>query len=82
MLQFLRPFHTDNASYLPLTIQFRRDLHWFRTFLKSHNSITIYDIRQTSYQVHLDASLTDLGGVYDNLVYALHVGIKNMILCT
>ena len=73
MLQFLRHFHTTNASYLPLTTEFRKDLHWFRTFLKSHNGITIYDIRPTSYQVHLDASLSGLGGIYNDLVYALHI---------
>ena len=73
MLQFLKQFNESNASYIPLTLEFRRDLYWFHTFLKSYNGVTIYYICTTWHQVHLNASLTGLGGIYNDLVYALSI---------
>ena len=71
MLEVLRQ-HT-NKTIIKLTNEFFKDLQWFLTLLNQYNGVTFYDNRKPSASVHLDASLTGLGGVYDKMVYALDI---------
>ena len=54
---------------------FHRDLRWFSTFLVLLNGVTIYDRRPVSDIAYLEASLTGLGGCFNNLVYTLPVPV-------
>ena len=54
-----------------LTTEFYKDLRWFKTFLQSYNGITYYDTKKVTGTIYLDASLTAMGGVYQNMVYTL-----------
>ena len=54
-----------------LNEEFHRDLRWFSTFLVSFNGVTMYDRRPVV--TYLDASLTGLGGCFNNLVYTLPI---------
>ena len=60
------------AKKITLTKYFHRDLAWFLVFLPRFNGITY--IRKFSipqgHTLHIDASLTGLGGVLNNEVYA------------
>ena len=56
-----------------LNEEFHRDLRWFLTFLVSFNGVTMYDRRPVSDIAYLDASLTGLGGWFNNLVYTLPI---------
>ena len=71
MLEVLRNSH--NASRLGLNPSFHRDLRWFLTFLPHFNGVVLYDHEKVAFQVHLNACLQGLGGVFHNLVY--HVPI-------
>ena len=71
MLHLLRASH--NTAHIVLDQQFHRDLNWFNTFLKQYNGVTFYDNYDIQDTVHLDASLQGLGGVYQNMVYALTI---------
>ena len=68
MLSLLRP----NANYhkILLTKVFFANLNWL-TFLDTYNGTTYYKVTKQGAQVHLDASLTGLGGIYGSLVSAL-----------
>ena len=71
MLQLLRDnHHTEN---IVLTSDFKKDLYWFRIFLKSYNGVTYYHIQPCNYRVYLDACLTGLGGCFNNLVYTIPI---------
>ena len=69
MLQVLRENHAN--KHISLTADFVKDLNWFNTFLCSYNGITFYDNKPVQAIITLDASLTGLGAVFHNMVYAL-----------
>ena len=69
MLYLLRNNHTK--SKILLTAEFKKDLNWFNSFLIHYNGVTFYDHKYCHFEVHLDASLTGLGGIFKNMVYAL-----------
>ena len=71
MLQLLRDNTT--AKKILLTQTFFQDLNWFNTFLCQFNGITYYYHNKSDIQVHLDASLTALGGTYNSMVYSLPI---------
>ena len=71
MLQLLRDNFDKNR--IKVTPEFTKDLTWFQTFLISYNGVTFYDIRPLQPQIHLDACLTGLGGVFNNMVYSIPV---------
>ena len=71
MLQLLRDNFDKNR--IKFTSEFVKDLTWFKTFLASYNGVTFYDIRPLQDQIHLDASLTGLGGVFNNMVYSIPI---------
>ena len=62
MLAVLRQ-HT-NKNICKLNNEFFKDLHWFLALLDQYNGVTFYDNKKPFQPVHLDASLTGLGGVY------------------
>ena len=69
MLQTLR----DNAKKTKILLNdtFFRDLNWFNVFLSQCNGVTFYDNLTCQSEIHLDASLTGLGAVFDNMIYSL-----------
>ena len=76
MLHLLRASH--NTAHIVLNQQFHRDLNWFSIFWKQYNGVTFYDNYDIQDTVHLDASLQGLGGVYQNMVYALTIPLGFM----
>ena len=62
-----------HKSLITLPPPFFRDLQWFKTFLPQYNGVTMYDIRPVTAEIFLDASLTGLGGVFGQFVYALPI---------
>ena len=73
MLALFRMNHRVAGIYL--TEEFHKDLTWFITFLPSFNGITyIEEINITEDRtLHVDASLTGLGGIWGEGVYATPV---------
>ena len=71
MLQVLRDGHA--AKHICLTNEFHRDLNWFNTVLSSYNGVTFYDNNPIYATIALDACLSGLGAVYQNMVYALPI---------
>ena len=71
MLQVLRD-NADKAKIL-LTEQFARDLNWFNLFLSQYNGVTFYDNLICQAEMHLDASLTGLGAVFNDMIYNLPI---------
>ena len=67
MLEVLRNAH--NATHISLNPSFHRDLRWVLNFLPDFNGVALYDHKKVASQVHLDACLLGLGGVFSNLVY-------------
>ena len=63
------------VARIPLTEEFHKDLTWFITFLPRFNGITY--IKKTKIMnhrsLHVDASLTGLGGIWGTEVYATPV---------
>ena len=60
------------AKRIFLTTDFHKDLHWFLVFLPSFNGITYIrkpEIAQ-AHTLHVDASLTGLGGCWNQEVYS------------
>ena len=55
-----------------ITADFKKDLHWFNTFLSVYNGISFFQ-HIASKIVHLDACPQGLGAIFDNQVYALHL---------
>ena len=71
MLQLLRSHH--DSKKFTLNSEFFRDLCWFNTFLDQYNGITYFDNKKPDYTVHLDASLSGMGAIFANMVYALPI---------
>ena len=67
MLELLREYHGQTRIHL--NPEFHRDLRWFERFLPLYNGISLYDHQKPDHQVHLDACLQGLGGVWQNMVY-------------
>ena len=42
-------------------------------FLTQYNGITYYDTKAIDHTIHLDSSLQGMGGVFDQMVYALPI---------
>ena len=78
MLEVLRSAH--NATHISLNPDFHRDLRWFLNFLSDFNGVALYDHKKVAFQVHLDACLQGLGGVFSNLVYHVPIplGFSNL----
>ena len=71
MLALLRSGHASHK--IDLTPDFRRDLKWFGNFLPVYHGISLYDHRHTDFTFKLDASLTGLGGRWNNFVQHLPI---------
>ena len=71
MLEFLRLMGTNKMA--TLTCSFFRDLNWFCTFLKQFNGVVYYDPRSIQAELHLDACLTGMGGIFENQCHALPI---------
>ena len=71
MLEFLRLMGTQKMA--TLSSEFFRDLNWFCTFLKQFNGVVYYDPRPIQAELHLDASLTGMGGIFENQCYAFPI---------
>ena len=76
ILQLLRD-NFENTKML-LSTEFFKDLSWFNAFLSQFNGITYYDQKFSRIPVHLDASLTGLGGHFDSMVYSLPIPLGFM----
>ena len=63
--------HHDKSRIL-ISEDFRQDIKWFTTFLPHFNGITILKKEpiKDSNTLHIDASLTGLGGVWGHRVYS------------
>ena len=70
-LQTLRSNY-GNAS-IKLDADFHRDPRWFDRFLPLYNGVSLYDHKTCDHQVHLNACLQGLGGVWQNCVYHLPI---------
>ena len=75
MLELLRQAHGQN--HIKLSIEFRRDLQWFKRFLPHYNGVSMYDHKPTTNIIELDACLTGLGGKYANWVYNLYSAFRD-----
>ena len=71
MLNTLRASHGHTT--ITLDPEFHRDLRWFERFLPLYNGVSLYDHKKCDHQVHLDACLQGLGGVWQNFVYHLQI---------
>ena len=71
MLLLLRENFEKDTIFL--NRKFFKDLIWFHTFLSEFNGVVYYDIRPVQGELHLDASLTGMGGSFDNQCYALPI---------
>ena len=71
MLQFLR--NMGDRRSVKLSEDFFKDLAWFKNFLNQFNGIVYYDTRPIQAELHLDACLTGLGGIFHNQCYALPI---------
>ena len=71
MLEFLRLM--GKQRMVTLSPEFFRDLNWFCTFLKQFNGVVYYDPRPIQAELHLDACLTGMGGIFENQCYALPI---------
>ena len=74
MLMLLRKNFAKDTIFL--NKEFFKDLNWFHTFLRQFNGVVYYDIRSVQGELHLDASLTGMGGIFDNQCYALPIPKK------
>ena len=69
MLSLFRSCHDHKR--IKLTTEFYQDLDWFLKFLPQFNGTVIFDKPHIDGdEVHIDASLTGLGGTWKNRVYA------------
>ena len=48
-------------------------MNWFNVFRSQYNGVTFYDNLTCNAEIHLDASLTGLGAIFDNMVYSLPI---------
>ena len=74
MLMLLRENFEKDTIFL--NREFFKDLNWFHTFLSQFTGVVYYDIRPVQGELHLDASLTGMGGIFDNQCYALPIQKK------
>ena len=74
MLNTLRTGH--GQATITLDPEFHRNLRWFERFLPLYNGVSLYDHKKCDHQVHLDACLQGLGGVWQNIVYHLQIPPK------
>ena len=70
ILTIFRKHH--DRSKIPISEDFRQDIYWIIKFLSHFNGITIFRKEFIQYHntLHIDASLTGVGGVWDRRVYA------------
>ena len=69
MLTLFRSCHDHKR--INLNTEFHQDLQWFLHFLPQFNGTVFFDKTHIDGdEVHIDASLTGLGGVWKNRVYA------------
>jgi hypothetical protein len=61
MLELLRV--APQNGYIQLTMEFKRDLNWFVSFLPLFNGIHLIQVRRPGAIVYIDACLTGVGGV-------------------
>ena len=71
MLILLRENFEKDTIFL--NTAFFKDLNWFHTFLRQFNGVVYYDIKPVQAALHLDASLTGMGGIFENQCYALPI---------
>ena len=71
MLEFLRSMRPQRIA--TLSAAFFRDLNWFCTFLNQFNGVVYYDPRPIQAELHLDACLTGMGGIFENQCYSLPI---------
>ena len=54
-----------------LPIGFFKDIQWFNKFLEKFNGVVkIHNMASKCYEVYVDASLTRVGGIFNNNVYS------------
>ena len=65
----------SKAKKIVLTADFHKDLNWFLNFLPSFNGVTYLRKSQivNNHSLHIDASLTGLGGIWNDEVYSTPV---------
>ena len=82
ILQTLR--QNSNIKIIKLDAEFMKDIAWFNKFLEHFNGVTFFDKKPIDHQVHLDACLTGVGGIWKNSVYALTLpqNLENLNIAT
>ena len=65
-LNRLRQYHVA----IPVCDNIRSDLLWFMRFMERFNGRTIFNHRKEHINVHIDASLTGMGAIWDGNIYA------------
>ena len=68
MLNLLRSNY--NVKKIVINDDFKRDFNWFNSFLPVFNSVSFFQYTP-SKNVHLDASPSGLGAIYDLQIYAM-----------
>ena len=71
MLQVLTDGHA--CKHICRANDFHKYLNWLNTYLSLYNVVTFYDNKQVHATFALDACLSGLGAVYQNMVYALPI---------
>ena len=68
-LSLLRTNH--GRKRITLNDDFHRDMHWFDVFLEKFNGTTImHKDNKVTHEVHVDACLSGMGGIWNDQVYA------------
>ena len=64
--------NSSGKKRIKLTLEFFLDMKWSQKFLPNFNGITFFDKPTMQHQdtLHLNASLTGLGGIWSNRVYS------------
>ena len=71
MLQLLRDHHQSNTVIL--SRDFQMDLLWFLKLLNSFNRIVVFRRNPVSQVVHMDATLTRVGGIWGSRAYTAEI---------
>ena len=71
MLQLLRDNH--QSSRVTLTQEFQMDLLWFVKLLNSFNGVVAFRRSPVSQVVHVDATLTRVGGIWGSCAYTAEI---------
>ena len=71
MLQLLRDHHQLNRVILPR--EFQMDLLWFLKLLNSFNGVVVFRRDPVSQVVHVDATLTRVGGIWGSRAYTAEI---------